>query len=386
MEDTRESCVSGASRALRIAVLVHSLNAGGAQQRLAALANGFALAGHRVDFIAVRDKGFGDLGLSPTIGRAILLRGMKGRWIPKPVRGLKALLGHLKRTRPDILLAGSNNVHPLAVLAVGLLRAPPRLVLRASRHPDRKVPRALLRKRLQDLYWRPLARWCFDRADKVIAVSNEVAEALRRRMRRPERCEALPNPTLTNQYLASLRDPPPHRWLKDEIPCVLGVGRLAWQKDFGTLLDAMAIVMDRRPVRLVILGEGKERGALERQADALGIDDRVLLPGATSAVGPWMRHADLLVSSSLFEGSPGVLIEALAAGCPIVATQCPGGSAELLEGGSAGLLVPVEDPDRMAQAIERMLDTEVDEQELRQRAHPYREQLSTQSYLEALAP
>jgi glycosyltransferase involved in cell wall biosynthesis len=97
-----------------------------------------------------------------------------------------------------------------------------------------------------------------------------------------------------------------------------------------------------------------------------------------------MAHADLLVSTSAFEGSPGVLIEALAAGLPVVATDCPGGSVELLEDGEGGMLVPMDDAAATAEAIVAMLDRPRDRQRLQRIAEPYTVEASAAAYLEAL--
>ena len=94
----------------------------------------------------------------------------------------------------------------------------------------------------------------------------------------------------------------------------------------------------------MLLGEGKRRGEIERLVARLGLSERVELVGHVDGVAGWLARADLLVSSSLWEGSPGAIIEALEAGLPVVATACPGGSVELIEGTSGGILVPVRDP------------------------------------------
>ncbi len=132
------------------------------------------------------------------------------------------------------------------------------------------------------------------------------------------------------------------------------------------------------------MGEGNLRPQLERQVEALGIGHVVDLPGHVDEVGPWMANADVLVSSSLFEGSPGVLIEGLAAGCPIVATDCPGGSVELIRNDEAGLLVPTGNVDALADAIVDALGKQWEPHKLRTVAEPFRESRAIRRYSEAL--
>jgi glycosyltransferase involved in cell wall biosynthesis len=169
-------------------------------------------------------------------------------------------------------------------------------------------------------------------------------------------------------------------------PLVLAVGRLAEVKDFPTLLRAFACVRAVRPARLVILGEGREREALEALAAGLGLGpDVLLMPGYDPNPLRWMARAAVLVSSSRWEGMPGVLIEAMAAGCPVVATDCPGGSAEILEHGRLGRLVPVGDDAAMAAAILATLAAAPDREALRARAGIFGAERAVEGYLACLA-
>jgi hypothetical protein len=120
----------------------------------------------------------------------------------------------------------------------------------------------------------------------------------------------------------------------------LAVGRLAAQKNFRLLIDAFARIATARD-SLTIVGEGADRGALERQAAALGIVDRLAMPGHINPIDPYLAEADALVLSSDYEGLGIVVIEALAAGLQVVATDCGPNMAMLVE--EAGRLVPIRD-------------------------------------------
>ena len=147
---------------------------------------------------------------------------------------------------------------------------------------------------------------------------------------------------------------------------LLGVGRLAPQKDFPVLLEAFRRVAAERPCRLVILGEGPIRGALEDRVRALGLEGQVSLPGW--AENPWafMARAALFVLSSRHEGFGNVLVEALACGCPSVSTDCPAGPAEILE--DPALLAPVGDPEALARVMLGALARPPDRAALRAKA------------------
>lgn len=139
--------------------------------------------------------------------------------------------------------------------------------------------------------------------------------------------------------------------LAARLPFVVAVGRLADQKGFDLLIRAHAIARRSAPHQLVIVGEGSERGRLERLADSLGVRDTVSLLGFRENPHAIMARADLFCLSSRYEGHPLILIEALAVGVPIVATDCVSGPAEILDGGRYGDLVPAGSVDALAAAI-----------------------------------
>ena len=359
----------------RIAVLVHSLNEGGSQKRVISLANGFAARGHEVDLVAVSGAGTAGRLLAPAVRRTVL--GKSAVPLPRSLAGVRALTSWLEREKPDVLMAGSAFSHALAALACAALRAPPLLVLRAASHPLRQLPWSRPYKRLRERFRRPVERWALRRADLVIAVSRESGSAISRMVGDRTTVVTVPNPTITAGFRAALGERVEHRWFDEAeaggAAVILGVGRLAQSKDFETLVEAVAIANRSRPVKLLLLGEGKRRRSIEALVAKRGLADKVELMGHVDGTAAWLARADLLVSSSLWEGSPGAIIEALEAGVPVVATACPGGSVELLEGSSGGMLVPVRDPAAMAAAIVTMLARPRDRAALRRLAEPYQD-------------
>ena len=159
---------------------------------------------------------------------------------------------------------------------------------------------------------------------------------------------------------------------------------MKWCADFPTLLQAFAQVRAQRQARLLLLGEGEMRRKLEALARELGVDQDVSLPGFASNPFAYMARAAVFVLSSVHEGLPGVLIQALACGCPVVSTNCPGGAAEILEDGRYGRLVPVGDPAAMAQAIISTLDAPPDRELLQKRASLFSVDRAVEQYLDVL--
>jgi len=147
-----------------------------------------------------------------------------------------------------------------------------------------------------------------------------------------------------------------HPFLSANVPLLVACGRLTEQKDYPTLLRAVADLRRRREVRLVVLGDGPLEARLEALTRELGLASVVDFAGYTSNPYPCMARASVFVLSSRSEGFGNVLAEALALGVPIVSTDCPYGPREILENGRYGLLVPPGDPAALAVSIERMLD------------------------------
>lgn len=224
----------------------------------------------------------------------------------------------------------------------------------------------------------------FSKADAVVTVSRGLAEDLRDNFGvDPARLHTIYNPAFRDNFLVSAQDPVDHPWLqKKDQPVVIAAGRLHHVKGFDDLLRAFARLRMTLPARLIILGEGKERGNLERLVRELQLEDAVQLPGRVGSTAPWMARADLFVLSSRREGLPAVMIEALALGLPIVSTRCPSGPDEILEQGRWGQLVEVGDVAALAQAMaDTLMRPPEDRAGLRARAAEFSLDRALEQYL-----
>ncbi|WP_435103410.1 glycosyltransferase [Arhodomonas sp. AD133] len=240
----------------------------------------------------------------------------------------------------------------------------------------------------------PLRRWWLRRrlratyrnVDGFLVVSRATGDELTGPLGvAPERVHVLPNPVIDDDLYAAAAAPCPHPWLEDGgAPVILGVGGFRRQKDFPTLIRAFAAVRARRPVRLVILGEGRQRQRMERLIRRLGVQDDVALPGFTDNPYAYMRRAALFALSSRWEGQPNVLIEAMALGTPAVATDCVSGPRDILGDGRFGALAPVADPQALAQAIEKTLASPPSPAVLREAVSDYTLTASAEAYALAL--
>jgi glycosyltransferase involved in cell wall biosynthesis len=213
----------------------------------------------------------------------------------------------------------------------------------------------------------------FPWADGVVAVSNGAADDLAQfaGLKR-EMISVIYNPVTSDESTPpSVAPSQPQSWCSGGHRRILAVGTLKEIKDYATLLKAFALLRKRVDARLLILGEGECRSDLEIQARALGIADAVLMPGFVKDLSPYYRHADLHILSSTGEGFGNVVVEALAAGTPVVSTDCPSGPREILCDGKFGRLVPVGDSVALATAMEESLSATHDTAALQARAQDF---------------
>lgn len=344
---------------MRAGLFVPSLCGGGAERVMVNLARGLSERGIQVDVVLAKAQGV-FLAHVPCGARVVDLGAGRVH------QALPGLVRYLRRARPDCVLSAMNHANLVAVLANLLSGNRARTVASVHNTLSIEVNQArTLRMKLTPLLVRVFYRW----ADGVVAVSEGVAEDLAGRTSLDrERITVIYNPVVTSDLLARAEGPLEHPWFAArEAPVVLGVGRLSVQKDFASLVRAFAIARRDRPARLMILGEGEDRPQIEAQVARLGLEGQVALPGFVENPYPYLKRARVFALSSKWEGLPTVLIEALALGTSVVATDCPSGPVEILEGGKWGRLVPVGDDRALADAILASLsDPEVPD-EARQR-------------------
>lgn len=361
----------------KISLFLPSLDGGGAERVFVQLANEFATLGFRVDFALATARGPYLDELSADV--RIINFGASG-----VLTSLPKLSHYLRQDKPDVMLSGLDHANTVAILAKFIARRGTRCVISV-----RSIPTAAYRgtKSVRTQILLQLMRVTYRFANRIIVNSEAVASDVSRFLRiSRDGMEVVFNPVDLALIEALSREDVVHAWCKPGVPpIILGVGRLHILKDFQTLIEAFSNVRSKRDCRLVILGEGHDRAKLELLVRELGLHQDVCLPGFIRNPFAWMRHAKVLVSSSLTEGCPNVLMQALACGTPVVSTDCVGGSAEILEGGKWGRLVAVGDSDAMADAIVSTLDA-THHPDGRQRAKDFAQERIVQQYLQVLLP
>lgn len=331
-----------------IALFIPSLRGGGAERVMLTLAKGFAKKGTSVDLVLVDAVG-PYLNVVPNDIRVINLNKRRA------LASVAALARYLRRENPSVLISALPQANFSAVLAGWLAQVPTKLIMTIhSTMSERTGPETSWKDRMTPF----VARVLFPYAEKIVAVSRGVAEDASTFLGLPrDRMDVIYNPVVRPELFDQAKLPIDHKWFQaGEAPVLIAIGRLTPAKDFPTLIRAFALVSSTRPARLLIFGEGEERPALESLVRDLNLEDSVMLPGFVDNPYAYLARAKMFVLSSLYEGLPTALIEALALGKSIVSTDCRSGPREILHDGAYGRLVPVGNVEVLANAIHDELD------------------------------
>jgi glycosyltransferase involved in cell wall biosynthesis len=394
----------------KIAVLLPSLEGGGAERSMLTLVKAFLAEGRTVDLVLCKAKG-AYLAEVPEGATMIELQPMgelRTRWnaamvnirdffavlrpvllatkIAPEIARMQSLRQYLEESRPDVILSALPYANLVSIWAKRITEGDVPVVVseRIALATYCAAPSNFRKWRWR--YLPELVRRTYPGASAVVSVSNYVANELTTVVGlRKGSVTTIYNPVVDESLRELARQTPEHPWFApDTPPVIMGVGRLTEQKDFATLLRAFARVRGSREARLVILGEGRLHGDLEALAGELGVAADFDMPGFVANPYQYMARASVLVLSSTYEGLPGVLIQALACACPVVSTDCPGGSAEILADGKYGALVDVGDAEAMANAILSELDKPTSRELLLQRAEDFTVERAVGNYLALL--
>ncbi|MBA2747160.1 MAG: glycosyltransferase [Tatlockia sp.] len=366
-----------------VSLFVPNMDGGGAERVMLQLAQGFAQKGLKVDLVLARAEG-AYLSKVPPEVRLVDLKSKSPVILFKTL----ALVDYLRQERPKIILSALDIVSA-ATWAKRLAKVPTQVIMSVHTNlsyqfedkPDLVVGK--LRA--------ALVRWFYPLADGIIAVSRGVADDVAHLANLPpEKVKVIYNPVITPDIGEKAAAPVDNPWFAPgEPPVILGVGRLVRQKDFATLIRALAIVRQHTPARLVILGDVDKREPaikpeLKSLITELGLEESVALPGFVDNPYAYMAKAKVFALSSIYEGFGNVIAEAMAVGTPVVSTNCKSGPAEILENGKYGKLSPVGDSQALAEAIIATLAQPMEPELLRQRAKAFSVETVVEQYIEVL--
>ena len=326
-----------------IAFFIPDLEGGGAERAFVELTNQFVDLGVRVDLVLVRAKGPYLSEVRPEV-RLVDLQGSR------TTLAVLKLFRYLRENRPDAIISGLDTANMTSMIACIAAGCSKRAIL-----TQRSIPSECYGLHYPHIQraWLAILRLIYARARLIISNSQAASHELCEGFGIPlSKLAVIHNSVDIDRIERMAIEDPRHPWtISSGKPLLLSVGSLTPIKDFSTLLRAFAIVRQSLDCNLAVLGEGTERNRLEALAQEIGVGDWVQFLGFDANPFRWMSKASLLISSSITESCPNVIQQALACGTPIVATDCPGGTSEILEGGKWGRLVPVANPQAMAEAI-----------------------------------
>jgi GalNAc-alpha-(1->4)-GalNAc-alpha-(1->3)-diNAcBac-PP-undecaprenol alpha-1,4-N-acetyl-D-galactosaminyltransferase len=326
---------------MRIALVISGLGPGGAERVMSLLAGAFADRGHEVWLITLAAEANDFFVVDPRVRRVGLAlmadSGGVSDALRANLRRLRALRRAVSGIKPHVVLSFVTPTNVLAILAC--TRLPPRVVV-----SERVDPVSHREQRL----WAVLRTLVYHRADAVVVQTEAAAQWFRKWLGKGPPVSVIPNPVV---LISELRRSP----LQVPKPFMLAAGRLVPQKGFDVLIRAFALAAPEcGQLRLAIAGDGPAAQALRDLVAELRLENRVLFLGNVRELQTLMSQAEGFILSSRYEGFPNVLLEALASGLPVVATDCPNGPREILRDGDFGLLVPCDDPTALAGALRRL--------------------------------
>jgi glycosyltransferase involved in cell wall biosynthesis len=364
------------NKEILISFFLPSLEGGGAEKMTVNLIKGFIDKEFKVDIILSNAKG-PFLNMIPEGCRIVDLKSKRVTF------SLYKLVTYLNKEKPFALISGLSHTNIISLIAKVFSRSNTKFIVTEHNNLTLATENSKnLRSKLLPFF----IFLTYRNADKVVAVSRGVAEDLENRIRYLKgKVEVIYNPIIVTEILEKKEELIDHSWFNERsVPITLSAGRLTQQKDYSTLLKAFSIVRQNLDCKLVILGEGEERQNLNNLVRDRGIEDDVWMPGFVHNPYKYMSKASVFVLSSRFEGFANVIVEAMASGTPVVATDCESGPREILDNGKYGKLVPIGDVEAMADAILETIKNPPDITMLQSRANQFNLDCAVSRYLEVI--
>lgn len=333
---------------------------GGAEKHIVDLANGLCEKGHTIAILVFDLKG-GKGARAEDINPGIEIIAAQHNYVrPFFLRGSYEVARVISKWKPDVLCSMTWSTKPIVAAVGWFLRT--KVVLVASNNPILELSYGLPKRwriwpKSFALFYR---KKTYSLADAVVAVSRGVGRGTKELFQLDE-VKTVHNGINIEEVVEKSKTadtfPHTHKYFHDNCPVLVATGRMHIQKGYTHLLEAFRIVNETAEARLIIIGDGKLRDNLLLKAESLGISKSVDMVGKKMPYA-YMRHSDIFVLSSLWEGLPLVLLEAVSLGMPVVSTDCDYGPNEVIENEKSGLLVPVADPPKLASAILRLIEDE----------------------------
>jgi len=331
----------------KIAFFSYDMRVGGAEKMILTLLPWFINAGYSIDLVLVKKTGAFLTDIDPRVNLISLKKEHVGQ-------SLFPLLKYFKKSKPDVFISNLTHLNIVTIIAKFFSGTRSKIII--TEHSS--ITTNNLQKGGKEGILVFLARFLYPLADKTVVVSEGAAQNLIEAIKiNPNKVQSIYNPIDMDRIRILSGEKIDEFWLTEKsIPVLIAIGRLEQEKNFSFLLNVFQTLIKKRKARLLILGEGSEREALEKQIKVYGIQNEVKLPGIKTNPYPYISNADILVCTSKYEGFNITLAESLACGTPVISMNCPYGPAEILDNGTYGQLISPGDQDGMVNAIIAAID------------------------------
>ena len=299
--------------------------------------------------------------------------------------GIWALKNFLKNEKPDVLLAVSIPPSITILIAKILANSKTKIIVRQS-----NVIKLTNVSKYSEIKRRPrdfLIPFLYREAEAFIAVSEGVKSNLKMLLGNDSNIKVIYNKVLNKKWFLTPSAKPSHPWFNDDsITVFLAVGRLVKKKDYPTMIKAFQIASSQsNNIRLLILGDGPERNKLENLIENAQLKNKIELLGHIQDPHPYYYYSFGYLLSSVSEGMPSSVIEALGSACQIISTDCPSGPNEILSGGEYGKIVEIKDHKKMARYITETLDDAIPKSKLLERAYDFTIENGVKEYVSTIS-
>lgn len=318
-----------------------NMHGGGAERVISTLITSFSEKGYNIDLLLLKKEGPYLKDIPSNVN--VIEFGSK-----KLIYSIPKLIKYLFLNKPDIIF--TSHIHFSTVVAFfSKIPSPQTSVI--IRQPTMLYP-SQKKMNFLDLLRLKIFRCSLNFVDKIVLSSNFMRdEFLKFSFSTSHKIFVVHNPVNINNVKINCKEEINVLFFDNNLPKIISVGRMTEVKDFSTLIKAFSIVRNKVPCNLIILGDGSLKPNLIELTKKLCIEDYVLMPGFVNNPHKYIAASDIFVSCSLWEGFPNVLVEAMACDVKIVATDCEGGTSEILESGKWGSLVPISNEFELANSI-----------------------------------
>ncbi len=332
----------------KIALFMPSFQPGGAEKNIIYIANYFTKKKYIVDLLVLNDFGI----LKIYLNRNVNIINFN---VSRSIFSIFKLICYLNNNDPIVLISTLRHLNILSIYSKRFSKSNTKVIIRESNvfYPSNNYICNIKNNLLSFI-----ARYSYNNSFKIIAVSKSVKKSLIQELNISEKLiDVIYNSINIDEIISKSKEINDHLFLKESnVPTILSVGSLTNQKNYSNLLKAFSLVLKRKRCNLIIIGEGNEKNSLIKLSNKLNIINNVSFVGAVDNPYSFMKLSQLFVLSSDWEGLPNVLIEALACDMKVVSTDSKGGSCEVLENGKWGVLVEVNNYEKLSSVILNVLD------------------------------